>query len=205
MSWTTGSMDHLIRSEIWSRDLKEVLEDELMGTGYVNWLSEFPDGDTFTIPSIGTAAVRDYAEDTPVTYDKMDTGEFQFTITEYLSSATYITKKAKQDTFYLSQLESKFVPSQQRAIMERVESDVFALANQQTASNTNAINGAAHRFVATGGTNGARTLLPADFARAKFGLRKAHVPLRNLVAIVDPSAAYHLETLTNLVNVSNNP
>lgn len=205
MSWTTGAMDHLIRSEVWSQELKEVLEDSLMATGYVNWLTDFPDGDQFTIPSIGTQPVRDYTEDTDVIYDKMDTGEFTFQITEYLSSATYITNKAKQDAFYLSQLESKFVPAQQRAIEERLETDILALANQQTASNTNSINGAAHRFVATGGSNGARTMTPADFAKAKFGLRKANVPLSRLVAIVDPSTAYHLETLTNLVNVSNNP
>lgn len=205
MSWTTGAMDHLIRSEVWSTELKEVLEDYLMGTGYVNWLTDFPDGEEFTIPSIGTQPVRDYTEDTDVIYDKMDTGEFKFQITEYLSSATYITNKAKQDAFYLSQLESKFVPSQQRAIEERLESDIFALANQQTASNANSINGAPHRFVATGGSNGARLLVPADFAKAKFSLRKANVPLSNLVAVVDPSTAYHVETLSNLVSVSNNP
>lgn len=205
MSWTTGNMAHLIRSEVWSAELKEILLDELMAMGYVNWIDEFPDGDQLTIPSIGKASVRDYAEDTAVTYDKFDTGEFTFTITEYLSSATYITNQAKQDTYYLGQLESKFVPYQRRAIMERVETDILALANSQTASNANSINGASHRFVASGGANGARIMEPQDFAKAKFALKKAHVPLSNLVAIVDPAVAYHLETATNLVNVSDNP
>ena len=205
MSWTTSNSGHLIRSEIWSRELKEVLEDDLMATGYVNWLTEFPDGEEFVIPSVGKASVQDYIENTPVQYTAMDTGEFKFQITEYLSSATFITNTDKQDMFYLSQLESKFIPYQRRAIMERVESDVFKLANQQTASDTNTINGAQHRYVATGGSNGARILQPADFAKAKFALKKAHVPLSNLVAIVDPAAAYHIETSTNLVNVSNNP
>jgi hypothetical protein len=46
---------------------------------------------------------------------------------------------------------------------------------------------------------------PADFAKAKYALRMANVNLTNLVAIVDPATAYQLETVTNLVNVSNNP
>ena len=51
MNTTNGAI--LTRSEIWGSQLKEVLQDELNAQGWVNWLSEFPDGDQFTIPSIG--------------------------------------------------------------------------------------------------------------------------------------------------------
>lgn len=200
--FTTGSPDHLIRSEIWSSQLKDVLEEELMATKYVNWLSEFPDGDTFTIPSIGAAQVDDYSEDESVNYRAMDTGQFQFSITEYLSSATYITEKQKQDSYYSAQLISSFVPKQARAIMERVETDILNLQAGQTSSNVNSINGADHRFVATG-TNEIMTV--QDFAKAKYALGKANVPMTQLTAIVDPSVAYALETATNLANISNNP
>lgn len=204
MSMTTSNSGHLIRSEIWSAELKEVLEDDLQGMGYVKWLTEFPDGTTFTIPSIGQATVRDYTEDEPVVYDALDTGEFQFTISEYLSSATYITNKAKQDMFYMNQLVSEFVPKQRRAIEEHVESNIFALQSGQTAANRNLINGAPHRMVANEG--GADDLMQTtDFAKALFSLKKANVPQTNLVAIVDPSVEYTLNTLTNLSNVSNNP
>lgn len=207
MSMTTGNTGHLRRSELWSSQLKDVLEDELMAQSWVNWLTEFPDGDTFTIPSIGDLPVRNYAEDTPVTYDAMDTGEFQFTIGYYVSSGTYITKKAMQDGYYMNQLVSSFVPKQARAIMEKLETDIFALAaggasGGQTAGNTNAINGAEHRFIGTG-TN--ETMAVKDFAKALFALKKANVPDTNLVAIVDPSVEYELNTLTNIVNMSNNP
>ena len=200
--FTTVNTDHLIRSEVWSSQLKDILLDELMATKYVNWLSEFPDGDTFTIPSIGQAQVDDYEEDTSVNYRAMDTGEFQFQITEYLSSGTYITNKMKQDSFYMSQLVSQFVPKQSRAIMERLETDILALQSQQTAGNTNTINGAAHRFVASG-TNDTMTV--TDFAKAKYALGKANVPMTNLVAIVDQSVAFAIETAPNLSNISNNP
>ena len=201
--FTTNNSDHLIRSEIWSSQLKEILEDDLQAMGYVNWMSEFPDGNTFTIPSIGQATVRDYSENDPIVYDAMDTGEFQFTITEYLSSATYITNKNKQDMFYMNQLVSSFVPKQRRAIEEQVESTIFGLQSQQTAADRNLINSAPHRIVANEG--GADDLMQvSDFAKAMYSLKKANVPQENMIAIVDPSVEYTLNTLTNLTNVSNN-
>ena len=201
--FTSTSPDFLVRSEVWSTQLKEVLQDELMAQKYVNWLSEFPDGDTFTIPSISNQMqVHDYQEDTSVQYNAMDTGEFQFQITEYLSTGTYITNKQKQDAFYMSQLTSSFIPAQHRAIMVRLETDILGLAMSQTANALNTINGAAHRFVGSGASE-AITL--TDFARALHSLKKANVPQTNLIAIVDPSVEYTLNTLSNLVNVSNNP
>lgn len=204
MSMTTSNSGHLIRAEIWSTELKEVLMDDLQGMGYVKWLTEFPDGDTFTIPSIGQATVRDYTEDEPVVYDALDTGEFQFSITEYLSSAVYITNKAKQDMFYMNELVSQFVPKQKRAIDEHVETSIFALQSGQTASNRNLINGAPHRMIANEG--GADDFITVqDFAKALFSLKKANVPQTNLVAVVDPSVEYIINTMTNITNVSNNP
>jgi len=116
MAFTTANTDLLRRSEVWSSQLKEVLQDELVAQGWVNWLGDFPNGDQLTIPSIGEATVRDYSENAPVVYDAFDQGEFTFTINQYLSSGTYITKKAMQDGYYMSQLVSSFVPKQARAI-----------------------------------------------------------------------------------------
>ena len=198
----TGNTGHLIRSEVWSSQLKEVLEDELMGQGYVNWMSEFPDGTSFTIPSIGQAQTDDYTENASVQYRALDTGQFQFTIGKYKSSGNYITNKAKQDAYYMNQLVSSFVPKQARAIMETLETDIMALSAKQTASTANSVNGASHRFVGTG-TN--EVIAVADFAKARYALKKANVPDRNLIAIVDPSVEFAMNTLTNITNVSNNP
>jgi len=200
--FSTDTNSHLIRSTVWSDQLKMVLEEELMATKYVNWLTDFPDGDQFLIPSVGTAQVDTYEEDTSVKYRAMDTGQFPFSITEYLSSGTYITNKMKQDSFYMSQLVSQFVPKQNRAIQQRVERDILNLAMSQTLSNANQINGADHRFVGTG-TN--ETIALADFAKARYALKKANVPDSNLIAIVDPSVEYAINTLSNLTSVSNNP
>lgn len=201
--FTTSNNQHLIRSNLWSSQIKEVLEDELMAQKYVDMITDFPDGDTLNIPSIGQAEALDYVEGQAVRYTAMDTGNFTFTITEYKQSATYITEKMKQDSFYMSRLVSSFVPKQARAIAKTMEIDVLAVGpDGQTASNLNLINGGAHRFIGSG-TN--ETISPADFAKANLALNLANVPPGNRVAIVDPTVAFALETQTNLVNLSNNP
>lgn len=203
MAFNTGANEHLIRSNIWSTQIKEVLLDELFAMKYVDMISDFPDGDTLNIPSIGQAETLDYVEGQAVRYTGMDTGNFTFTIDKYKSSATYITEKMKQDSFYMSRLVSSFVPKQSRAIAKAMEVNVLELGpNAQTAANVNSINGADHRWVGAG-TN--EVIAPQDFAKAKYALQKANVPMTNLVAIVDPSVEYTLSTLANLVSVSNNP
>lgn len=193
---------NLVRSELWSSELKELLRDEMMAQNYVRMLEGFPDGDTFNIPQIGAIQTRDYTDDTAITYDALSTANFTFAIDKYLSSATYITKAASQDSFYSAQLEARFVPEQGRAIMEHFESTTFAAPEVGvTANSAEAQDGIAHRI--SGGNGGKLEL--ADFAYARYALKKSSVPDRGLVAIVDPSVEFQLNTLTNIVGVANNP
>lgn len=201
--FSVAANDHLIRSNLWSSQLKEVFEAELMGMQYVDIITDFPDGTTLNIPSIGQAEVLDYVEGQAVRYTSMDTGNFTFTIDQYKSSATFITNQMKQDSFYMGKLVSSFVPKQNRAIQAAMEAKILNVGPlAQTAASTNAINGASHRFIGSG-TN--ETIAPQDFAKALYALQKANVPMTNLVAIVDPSVEYALNTMTNIVNMSNNP
>ncbi|CAB4170072.1 hypothetical protein UFOVP1528_41 [uncultured Caudovirales phage] len=194
--------DNLVRSELWSDQLKDVLKDMLQGQQYVNWMTNFPDGTTFTIPSLGELPIRNVTEADPAVYDAMDTGEFNFTIDKYVESATFITDKAKQDAYYADQLIASFIPKMKRAMEENLESNIMTLAASQTLANANTINGASHRFVARGASN--TTLSIEDFAAAKFAMDKAAATQRR-IAIIDPSQEYVLNTLSGLVNVTNNP
>ena len=200
---TTATPGHVIRSQVWSSQLKEVFEDDLMALKYVDFLTGFPDGDQFNIASLGQMQTNDYAEGQAVKYSGFDTGQFTLTITEYKSIATTITKKMLQDSFLASQIQGQFVPKMRRALDKTMETDILALGPEaQTTGNLNQINGADHRWI---GSAANETMGIDDFARASYALRKAEVPMNNLVAIVDPSVAFALETATNLVNVSNNP
>lgn len=208
---TTANNALLIRGEVWSNQLKEVFQDEIMyGSAHVKWLgSEFPGGSTtYTIPSIGESDVYDYAEDTPIQYTSLDNGEFQFTISEYKGVGHYITKKARQDLYYASQLEASFVPKQAAALRRAVETFILkqgqpSTSGGQTVAALNNINGTAHRWVGSDTRNSVRVLAPEDFSRAKHSLKMANVPMSNLVAFVDPSQAAVIETHPSFVNFSN--
>ena len=205
----TLNMGLLIRSELWSNQLKDTLQDELAAQQYVDWIA-FPEGETMTIPSVGDMDVSDYEEDSAIEYTPLATGEFQFSITEYVSSATYITMKARQDSMYAARLEAMFVPKENRAIQVRVEGDILdqgqpGTPNGQVANNLNRYNGEAHRWVGGNTVNGVRTLNFLDFAKARHALKRAHVPMRNLIAIVDPSVEFVFNTLAETLDVTYNP
>lgn len=197
--FTSANNQYLIRTNLWSRQIKELLLDELMAMKFVKVLTDFPDGYTLNIPSIGEAEIADFNENMAVKYNQFDTGNFTFSFDKYQYSANAISEKFKRDSFYAQDVIAAFVPRQHRALMEAVEANIFAKGNAgQTASNLNTINGASHRWVA-GGTGQSITL--ADFQKAQYALTKANVPLVNLCAVVDPSVAYTLATQANLVNL----
>ena len=200
---TSATMTQLTRSELWSSELKEILRDEMQAQKYVKMLDGFPDGDLFTIPSIGQLQVDNYEEDTDVLHRPMATGEFQSAIDQYPSSATYITNKAKQDAFYSAQMVSAFVPEQERAIMAHFERTTLATPEVGVAANSQElIDGIQHRWA---GSSTGSFIAVSDFARARYALKRLNVPDTNLIAIVDPSVEYSINTLTNLVSVADNP
>lgn len=197
--FSTQNQQYLVRANLWSNQLKQIQQDELMGTRYVRMITEFPDGDTLNIPSLGQAVVQDYIEGNAVSYNSIDTGNFTFTINKYKSSATWITRKMRQDSYLASQVEAAFVPLQARALAVAMETDILTtIPDGQTASSQNQINGASHRWVGSGTS---QVIDVVDFENALFSLRKANAPMTNLVAIVDPSVEYQISTQSNIVNL----
>jgi hypothetical protein len=140
--------------------------------------------------------VRDYEEGQEVVLDDANTGEFTLSIDKYYQSGFIVYDKFKQDSFYVNELVSNFVGKLTRALMEKKEIDVLALQGKQTAANSNTINGAAHRMLASG-TNEAITL--KDIAKAKFALDKANVSKVGRVAVVDPAVSYQLVNIDNVI------
>jgi hypothetical protein len=198
-AFTDMSQQNLIRTTLWSNQIKQLLLDELLAMKFVRMIQDFPDGYTLNIPSIGEAETADFNENQAVKYNQFDTGNFQFSFDQYKYTANAISEKFKRDSYYSSDVIAAFVPRQHRALMEAVETRIFAVANSgQTASNPNTINTADHRWVAHGT---GQSMIIQDFAKADFALRKANVPMTNLVAVVDPSVAYTLATQANMVNL----
>jgi hypothetical protein len=176
-----------------------LLLDDLFATKFVRIIGDFPTGNLINIPSIGEAEVQSFEEGQAIKYQKLDEGNFQFSYDQYKYSAHSVSEKFKRDSMYAQEVISAFPTRQHRAIMEGVETRIFNRANAgQTASDLNSINDADHRWVASG--TSARFALQ-DFAKAHYALSKANVPMTNLVAVVDPSVAYTLQTQTNLMNL----
>lgn len=192
MSINTSNSSVLIESDVLSATLKDRLEEKLMGQQFVTMV-EFGEGNTLRIPSIGQfIAGKDYVEGEEVKFQSPDLGEFTFTITEYDEAGFAITDKVKQDTSYASQALAKYIAEMTKALEVAVEVEILKIINDnQTAADLNSINGAAHRFVASGSND---TLTTKDLRRAKFALKKANIPLTNVVAIVDPSCEEALRT-----------
>jgi len=209
---TSRQHQALIRAEFWSNELQDMVMDETMIQNYVEWV-DFPHGDTFVRPVIGDMDVNSYKEDEAVKYMPIDSGQFNFEITEYVQSGGYITNKARQDLAYAAQLEAAIVPKASRAIQYDLEAFLFKQGqpvaggrpHAQIADDANRYVGYAHRFVGGDTRNGLRVMAIEDFARANLSLTKIGMPTGNRIAIVDAETAFILETATNLVNISDNP
>lgn len=197
--FTVATNEHMLRQNIYSREITRMFQDELFAMRFVRTITDFPDGTTLNIPRLGQAEQSDFAEGQAIKYNKFDTGNFTFQIDQYKYSANSISEKFKRDSFWSAEIQAAFAPEQHRALMKGFEARVFNRANaSQTASSLNTINTAPHRWVAKGTNN---TLSIKDFFLAEYALRKANVPMRNLVAIVDPSAVFAFENQTNAVNL----
>lgn len=190
--FTVATNEHLLRQNLYSNEITRMFQDDLFAMRFVRTITDFPDGTTLNMPRMGQAETADFQEGQAIKYSKFDTGNFTFTIDQYKYSANSMSSKFKRDSFWSAEVEAAFAPEQHRALMKAYEARVFNRANAaQTATSGNLVNGFPHRLVAQG-TN--QVLVFKDFLLAELSLRKANVPMRNLVAIIAPETAYQIQS-----------
>lgn len=187
---------NLIRDDVWSKRIQEELQEALMAQTIMEFITDFPDGDELHLPKLGSLTTRDYTEGDAITVDDPTVNEFLLTIDKYVQTGIAITDKMRQDTFYMEVLNTKFPEQMMRAIQERLENDIFLLHKGQTNNDANTINGQAHRYVGTGASN---VITLADIAQAKLSLDKANVSKSGRKAFVDPTVAYQLVNIDNVI------
>ena len=207
---STWGSTHLQRSEIFAAQMKDMLRDDLIAQQFVRNLSDIPSDSIATelkINSIGSLEVSDWAESVSMPSQRMDTGQFTFRIDEFVGNKVAFTDHFFETSFQANEVLAATPVEMKRALDEYRETAILKLANDQDLDNANTINSAKHRFVGGGqGTDfpqGALTL--EDFSYARFALQKANVPMSGLVAVVGPEQEHIINTMTNIVNVSNNP
>ncbi len=181
----TGNQTPLIKAQVYSEFMLEQLNAGFLPEGLYRNVADFGDGDTLYVPTLGETVIRDYVEDQDVVFDALDSGQVTLTITEYVSGASYVTDKLKDDGYKAAALEAAIAPQHLRLIKERWETDLLAQVNDQTAGAVNNVNGFNHRWVASSAsTNGVLTL--DDFIYAQLALNEANAPEEGRIMIVPP-------------------
>lgn len=205
MSQLTGNTTAFIEAQQYSQFILENLHDYLLPEGMWRDVSDFGSGTTLNIKTVGTVTIQDAAEDTPLNYSPIDTGNLQLSITDYVGDAWKVSDDLREDGSQVDSLMAMRAQESTRALGENHESRFLAVANgAHTAGNVNLVNGRPHRWVGSAESN-ARTITLQDFIAMKLAFDKANVPAGGRIAIVDPVVEASLNSLANLVNVSNNP
>ena len=200
---TTANTQALHRQEVYSSVILDELTEGFLPEGLARDVSDFPDGAKLLIPTFGEIVIKDVMEDQETPVDSIDTGRIELEISEHKGSGFSITDENREDGYYIQQLDSAVPGKMLHGLKEVYETDLLMTGEVgQTQGDPNAINGFAHRWVASG-TGG--TLGISDFAYAKTAFLKAKAPDLGIIAIVDPISEMSLNRLISLANVSNNP
>jgi hypothetical protein len=205
MSQLTSNTSAFIEAQQYSQFILENLHDYLLPEGMWRDVTDFGSGTTLNIKTVGTVTIQDAAEDTPLNYSPIDTGTLTLSITDYVGDAWKVSDDLREDGSQVDTLMAMRAMESTRALGENHETRFLSVANTaQTAANLNLVNGRPHRWVGSAASN-ARTITLEDFISMKLAFDKANSPAGGRIAIVDPVVEATLNSLTNLVNVSNNP
>lgn len=196
MSQNRVNSTAFIEAEQYSSFILRNLHDGLLPQLMYRNVSDFGNGTTLHIKTVGTVTIQDGAEEVPFDYTPIESGEVTLTITDYVGDAWYVTDELREDGSQVEALLAARASESTRAIQETFETRFLKKCNSvQTNANANLINGFAHRYTSVASNNIA-TL--ADFSRMKLAFDKANVPTAGRIAIVDPVVATTLQNLITL-------
>jgi hypothetical protein len=206
MSQLTNNTTAFIEAQQYSQFILDNLHDYLLPEGMWRDVSDFGSGTTLNIKTVGTVTIQDAAEDTPLNFSPIDTGTITLAITDYVGDAWKVSDDLREDGSQVDTLMAMRAMESTRALGENHESRFLSVANAgQTNANVNLVNGRPHRWVAGGSGGTSRNMTLQDFIAMKLAFDKAGVPAGGRIAVVDPIVEATLNSLSNLVNVSNNP
>jgi hypothetical protein len=193
----TSNSQAFIEAEQYSSFILNNLHDGLLPQTFYRNVSDFGSGTTLHIKTVGSVTIQEAAEDTPLVYNPIESGEVSLQITNYVGDAWYVTDDLREDGSQIEQLMSARSVESTRALQETFESRFLSVCNSaQTNANANVINGFAHR-IASAETNNVFALKHLIAMRLAFD--KANVPDSGRVFICDPVIE---ATLNGLVTIT---
>lgn len=89
MQLTTNTRS-FIEAEQYSTFVLKTLHDGLLPETFYRNVADFGSGETLHIKTIGSATLQEAAEDAPLNYNPIETGEVTMNITNYVGDAWYI-------------------------------------------------------------------------------------------------------------------
>jgi hypothetical protein len=205
MAHNTANTTAFIESQQYSQFILDNLHDYLLPEGMYRDVTDFGSGTTLNIKTVGTVTLQDAAEDTPLNFTNIDTGNITLSITDYIGDAWKVTDDLREDGSQVDTLMAMRAMESTRALGENHEGRFLAVANGgQTAADLNLVNGRPHRWVAGGSGAATRNVVLADFVSMKLAFDKANAPASGRIAIVDPIVEATLNTLISQTSVVNN-
>lgn len=186
-----------IEAEQYSQFILLTLKDGLLPETFYRNVTDFGSGETLNIKTVGTVTLQEAAEDTPLVYNPIETGEIQMTITDYIGDAWYVTDDLREDGAQIERLMAERSAESTRAIQENFESRFLeTAATAHSASDPYNVNGQPHKIV-SGETDDVFAL--SHLIQMKLSFDKANVPATGRVFICDPVVE---ATLNGLVTIT---
>ena len=186
-----------IEAEQYSAFILMNLHDGLLPETMYRNVSDFGNGTTLHIKTVGTVTLQEAAEDTPLIYNPIESGEITFQITEYEGDAWYVTDDLREDGVNIDMLMTQRSVESTRAFQEAFETKFLkALAVSMPNSAPYNVNGFAHKIVSA---NANGVFLLDHLIAMRLAFDKANVPAEGRVFIADPVVE---ATLNGLVNIT---
>ena len=193
----TTNTQAFIEAEQYSAFILMNLHDGLLGSEFYRDVSDFGSGTTLNIKTIGSVTIQEAAENTPLVYNPIESGNITLQMTDYVGDAWYVTDDLREDGAQVDSLMAARSSESTRAIQENFETRFLEVAEAgQTDANPNEVNGFAHR-IASQATNNIFQL--QQLIKMRLAFDKANVPTQGRVFIADPVVE---ATLNNLVNIT---
>ena len=173
-----------INDQVYSQFILQNLHDGLLPETMTRVITDFPNGTTLNIKSIGTVTIQEAEEDVPLTATPIDSSTITMSIQNYIGDSWYVTQDLREDGAQVEQLMAARLMESTRAIQEVYETRFLATANAaQTNANANSFNGFAHR-IASAESNNVGSVDHLIAMRLAFD--KANVPQQGRILLVDP-------------------
>ena len=193
----TTNTQAFIDAEVYSQFILLNLHDGLLGSVFYRDVSDFGSGTTLNIKTIGTVTLQEAAEDTPLVYNPIETGEITLTITEYKGDAWSVTDDLREDGTDIMRLMAERASESTRAFQEVIETDFLATGALVYDASVDPfeINGRAHLIVSAASNN---VFALSHLISMRLAFDKANVPAEGRVFICDPLVE---ATLNGLVTI----